>query len=52
MAKLSKRDRIGVFVLVGLFVILFAVFIITADRPTGPSRSISESVGNYFGRGR
>ncbi|MDP7638439.1 MAG: hypothetical protein QGG73_01800 [Candidatus Hydrogenedentes bacterium] len=42
----------GVLVLVGLFAILFALFIFTFDRPSGPSRSISESVSDHFGRGR
>jgi hypothetical protein len=42
----------GVFILVGLFALLFAVFIFSSDRPEGPSRSISESMKEHFSRGR
>lgn len=41
---LGKRERVGVAVLVGLFVALGILLYFTIDRPEGPSRSIENNV--------
>lgn len=41
---LSKRDRIGLLLLVGLFCVFGILLLVTVDRPTGPSRGFQNNV--------
>ena len=41
---LSKRDRIGLLVLVGIFCVFGILLFVTVDRPTGPSRGFQNNV--------
>ena len=41
---ISKRDQIGVFVMVGLFFVFGLLLYFTTDRPTGNLRSLEDNV--------
>ncbi len=41
---MTKRDRIGLYVLVGLFSMFGLLLFFTVDRPTGTTRSIENNV--------
>ena len=40
---LSKRDRIGLLLLVGLFCVFGVLLYITVDRPSGPLRNFENN---------
>ena len=40
---LSKRDRIGLMVLVGLFCVFGILLFLTVDRPSGPLRNFENN---------
>ena len=41
---MTKRDRIGLYVLLGLFTMFGLMLFFTVDRPTGTGRSIENNV--------
>jgi hypothetical protein len=41
---MGKRERIGVVVLIGLFLIFGLLLYFTVERPEGPTRSIENNV--------
>ena len=41
---MESREKIGAAVLVGFFLVLFALLFFTVSRPDGPSRSIEDNV--------
>lgn len=41
---LNKRDRVGLFVLVGLFCLFALLLFLTVDRPTTPARGFENNV--------
>ena len=41
---MTKRDRIGLYVLLGLFTMFGLMLFFTVDRPTGTQRSIENNV--------
>lgn len=44
MAKLTRRDKIGLAVLVLIFVVFGIILAVTTERPSGPSRSFENNV--------
>ncbi len=41
---MSKKDRIGLFIMLGLFSLFGLLLYFTVDRPTGATRSIENNV--------
>lgn len=41
---LSKRDRIGAMILVGMFAVFGLLLFFTVDRPSGPIRSLENNI--------
>lgn len=41
---MTRKDRIGLYVLVGLFSMFGLLLYFTVDRPSGPTRSIENNV--------
>lgn len=41
---MTRRDRIGLYVLLGLFSMFGLLIYFTAERPTGPGRSIENNI--------
>ncbi len=41
---MTHRDRIGLYVLIGLFTVFGLLLYFTADRPSGPIRSIENNI--------
>lgn len=40
---MSKRDKIGVVIIIGILLFLGLVFVMTADRPTSPGGSLTDN---------
>lgn len=41
---LKRKERIGLYILVGLFSVFGLLLYFTVDRPTGPGRSIENNI--------
>ena len=41
---LTKKDRIGLYIVIGLFSVFGLLLFFTVDRPSGPGRSIENNV--------
>lgn len=44
MAKLTRRDKIGLAILISIFVVLGIILAVTTDRPTGEVRGFENNV--------
>ena len=41
---MRRRDKIGIVVIVALFITLGVIYVVTVDRPEGPLRGFSDNV--------
>jgi len=41
---MKRKDRMGLYILLGLFAFFGLLLYLTVDRPTGPTRSIENNV--------
>ena len=44
MAKLTRRDKVGLVVLISIFIVFGIILALTTDRPTGEVRGFENNV--------